>query len=247
MPQVADRPVPIVHQVKRVKAQHASCQTGLPLFHPEGTLGDRQRGQCAPNREMVHVLCRHRLCSYAGQVIPRSRSMACLRMADDDSGWCSARWSNDGQMILTEPFRADDHGPDLHFLVELRGFEPLTPSDANEVCEQPDTVSIRSVVLPAQWAFPDSKPIARLARSRWRLRMPRLGTSLAATVQQRRAASQMGHPGLMRASGTVVIRLYSARLTSDIPRAAKACRVRSAARHLSFAPSHHSCHQSSTS
>src|SRR6266571_3937806 len=31
-------------------------------------------------------------------------------------------------MILTEIFRTSNHGPDLHFLVELRGFEPLTAS-----------------------------------------------------------------------------------------------------------------------
>ena len=31
-------------------------------------------------------------------------------------------------MILTETFRVGNHGPDLKFLVELRGFEPLTPS-----------------------------------------------------------------------------------------------------------------------
>ena len=31
-------------------------------------------------------------------------------------------------MILTRTFRADDRGSELQFLVELRGFEPLTPS-----------------------------------------------------------------------------------------------------------------------
>ena len=31
-------------------------------------------------------------------------------------------------MILAEHFRVGDHDSDLHFLVELRGFEPLTPS-----------------------------------------------------------------------------------------------------------------------
>ena len=36
--QVTDGPVPVVHQVKRDKAQHASGQAGLPLFHPERTL-----------------------------------------------------------------------------------------------------------------------------------------------------------------------------------------------------------------
>jgi hypothetical protein len=36
-------------------------------------------------------------------------------------------------MILTEMVRVSCHDSDLHFLVELRGFEPLTPLDANEV------------------------------------------------------------------------------------------------------------------
>ena len=31
-------------------------------------------------------------------------------------------------MIWTETLRANCHGSDLQFLVELRGFEPLTPS-----------------------------------------------------------------------------------------------------------------------
>jgi hypothetical protein len=49
-------------------------------------------------------------------------------MAADDGGWCSARRSSDGQIILTGTAKASDHSSDLHFLVELRGFEPLTPS-----------------------------------------------------------------------------------------------------------------------
>jgi hypothetical protein len=36
-PQVTVGPFPVVHQVKRDKAQHASGQTGLPLFYPERT------------------------------------------------------------------------------------------------------------------------------------------------------------------------------------------------------------------
>jgi hypothetical protein len=37
-------------------------------------------------------------------------------------------------MILTGTVKAGDHGPDLQFLVELRGFEPLTPSMRMRIC-----------------------------------------------------------------------------------------------------------------
>ena len=36
------------------------------------------------------------------------------------------------KVILTEIFKASRHGSDLQFLVELRGFEPLTPSMRTE-------------------------------------------------------------------------------------------------------------------
>jgi hypothetical protein len=60
--------------------------------------------------------------SYA-RASPRAGAIACPRMAADDSGWCSAQPSNDGQTILASPCRAGDHGPGLQFLVELRGFD----------------------------------------------------------------------------------------------------------------------------
>ncbi len=41
---------------------------------------------------------------------------------------CSGRRSSDGQMISTLIIEAGDHASDLRFCVELRGFEPLTPS-----------------------------------------------------------------------------------------------------------------------
>jgi hypothetical protein len=43
-------------------------------------------------------------------------------------GWCSPRRSSDGQMIFSMIIQVKDHGSDLWVWVELRGFEPLTPS-----------------------------------------------------------------------------------------------------------------------
>jgi hypothetical protein len=41
---------------------------------------------------------------------------------------CSARRSSDGQTIIVMITAGQNHGLDLRFWVELRGFEPLTPS-----------------------------------------------------------------------------------------------------------------------
>ena len=41
---------------------------------------------------------------------------------------CSLQRSTDGQMILAGLTEVRNSGSDLQFLVELRGFEPLTPS-----------------------------------------------------------------------------------------------------------------------
>ena len=42
--------------------------------------------------------------------------------------------SSHGQKILSHDHQTGNHGSDLHFLVELRGFEPLTPSMRKAYC-----------------------------------------------------------------------------------------------------------------
>jgi hypothetical protein len=42
--------------------------------------------------------------------------------------WCPGRRSSYGQTIIAMIIAVSDHGLDLRFWVELRGFEPMTPS-----------------------------------------------------------------------------------------------------------------------
>ncbi len=51
-----------------------------------------------------------------------------LLLAADVGGCRPQRRSSHGQMILTMITKLDKHGSDLRVWVELRGFEPLTPS-----------------------------------------------------------------------------------------------------------------------
>ena len=57
-----------------------------------------------------------------------SSATACLPVSAFAGPWRSARRSSDGQTILVMITKMYDHGSDLQLWVELRGFEPLTPS-----------------------------------------------------------------------------------------------------------------------
>jgi hypothetical protein len=52
----------------------------------------------------------------------------CHHVPDSVDPWRQARRSNHGQTILTMFTNIRDDGYDLRLWVELRGFEPLTPS-----------------------------------------------------------------------------------------------------------------------
>jgi hypothetical protein len=67
------------------------------------------------------------LFSFSGELPELGVMVDLLRMLGRGR-WCSGRRSSDGQMIFAVIVEGEDHGLDLRVWVELRGFEPLTPS-----------------------------------------------------------------------------------------------------------------------
>src|SRR6266576_6147277 len=95
-------------------------------------------------------------------------AIACRSRTAFAGPWCSGRRSSDGQTIFAMITRADDHGFDLRFWVELRGFEPLTPSMRMRAWpvnaglaaggESRESVQPVRADVPPQVAFPADPP-----------------------------------------------------------------------------------------